>query len=162
MWARVNCITILVAVVATFFLGSLIGQRLFFGGLGYSHSSKADAVVVLPNNERDLGAVSQGKVLQASFAVSNAGNRRLILLEETGTTCCGQAAGPRQLIVAPGDSRDLIVKLNTAQWHGMAEQIVHYTTNDPKTPKFALRVTAIVGGWPQVPSSKAFADRHHY
>jgi len=92
--------------------------------------------------QRDLGTVSQGKVLRAVFRVENTGTRRLILVEEVDG-CCDQTADQLSITVAPGDSQDITVEVDTARWYGHIEHKVHYRTNDPKLPRFSLAVTAI-------------------
>lgn len=109
----------------------------------HGHAGNSTATLVLPRTERDLGTVSQGGVLRATFPITNAGSRRLVVLEQMEASC-GQSPGVRQFVVAAGDSKELAVEVDTAQWYGKVDHAVHYTTNDAKLPRFTLRVTAIV------------------
>jgi hypothetical protein len=107
------------------------------------HAGGSAPRAVLSCEHRDLGSVRQGGVLRAVFPVTNAGNRRLIL-SQRGAGCCGRPAESHQVIVAPGDSAELSVELDTARWAGQVGHTVRYTTNDPALPQFSLRVTAVV------------------
>lgn len=106
------------------------------------HGTVDNPSVVLPNLAHDLGTISQGKVLRAIFRVENSGSRRLVLVEETAG-CCDQTADQHSITVAPGDSQDITVEVDTARWYGNIEHRVHYRTNDPELPQFSLLVTAI-------------------
>jgi hypothetical protein len=48
------------------------------------------------------------------------------------------------VIVAPGDSTEVRVELDTAGRVGQVAHTTLYTTNDPALPQFTLRVTAVV------------------
>ena len=109
----------------------------------YSHAGNSTATLVLPRTERDLGTVSQGGVLRATFPITNAGSRRLVVLEQMKASC-GQSPGLRQVVIAAGQSSGLTVEVDTAQWYGKVDHAVHYTTNDAKLPRFTLRATADV------------------
>ena len=98
---------------------------------------------VLSCRHRDLGSVTQGDVVQGVFPVTNAGSRRLIL-SPRAAGCCGRPADFPQVIVAPGDSAELSVEVDTARWSGQVAHTALYTTNDPALPRFTLRVTAVV------------------
>ena len=107
--------------------------------------------LVLSRTEHDFGTVPQGLVLQTSFPMRNLGSRRLIVIEQ-GQGCCGQSAAPRQISLSPGESKDLVVKLDTGRWCGAVQHDLGYTTNDPRLPRFVLTVAAVVepeGGWEQ-------------
>jgi hypothetical protein len=99
--------------------------------------------IVLTVCRRDLGTVKRGSTVQATFPIANSGERRLVLVEHV-EACCGQSAEPRRIILAPGESTDLSLELDTNRWAGRARETVRYTTNDPKMPQFALEVTANV------------------
>ncbi len=98
--------------------------------------------ILIPCVQRDLGNVSQGKVLRTEFRVENTGTRRLVLMEET-PGCCDQTENQLSITVPPGGSRDIAVEIDTARWHGHIEHIVRYRTNDPQLPLFSLAVTAV-------------------
>ena len=110
---------------------------------GSDNAAVAAPRLIMPCRQRDLGTAPQGTVLRAAFPIKNAGTRRLILLKEL-EGCCGQSEAARPIIVAPGDSKDVTVEVDTARWHGSMQHSTHYGTNDPQLPRFTLRVTARV------------------
>ena len=134
-----------------FFAALLLGVWFFSRVLpAWSRSNRVGSLspqLVLASTHRDLGTVTQGSVLRTTFPIANQGTRRLVLSDQS-QGCCGQPADPRQVIVAPGDSTELTVEVDTARWHGRMERTLRYTTNDPKLPRFALTVTASVQSAP--------------
>ena len=139
-------------VAAALLIGMWLSSRLLPAWSPDGHAGGSAPKAVLSCQRRDLGSVPQGRVLQATFPVTNAGNRRLIL-SQRGTGCCGRPADSHQVIVAPGDSTELSVEVDTARWAGQLDHTVRYTTNDPALPQFALRVTALVESPPRPPLS---------
>jgi len=131
------------AIVAGLLLGGWAVHFVLPAQLGYVHAGGSAPRLVLPQSERDLGTVSQAGTIRAAFPIRNAGTRRLVVVEH-GEGCCGEPAEPREIILAPGESTSVEVEVNTAQWHGRVQHVVHYTTNDPELPRFALTVTANV------------------
>lgn len=136
-------LVLVLTIVAGLLLGQRVAHILLPTWLGYSYVGSSTSVLRLLCTERNLGPVPQGVVLRTTFPIRNAGNRRLILVEQT-EGCCGQSVDPHQVILAPGDWKYLTVEVDTAQWHGRLQHTVRYTTNDPKLPRFALKVNAIV------------------
>ena len=130
-------------VAAAFSIGMWLSSSWLPAWSPNGHAGGSAPKTVLSCRQRDLGSVTQGDVVRAVFPVSNAGNRRLIL-SQRGAGCCGRPAHAHQVIVAPGDSTELSVEVDTAQWAGQVDHTVRYTTNDPALPQFALRVTAVV------------------
>ncbi len=145
---RLKRVSVSLVAAAALLIGMWLSSRLLPAWSGDGHAGGSAPRVVLSCAHRDLGSVPQGGVLRALFPVANAGSRRLILSQQ-GAGCCGRPAESYQVIVAPGDSAELSVELDTAQWFGQVEHTVRYTTNDPAMPQFALRVTAVVGSPPE-------------
>ena len=137
-------------VAAALLIGTWLSSTLLPAWSPDGHAGGSAPRAVLSSARRDLGSVPQGEVVRAVFPVTNAGNRRLII-SKRGAGCCGRPAGAHQVIVAPGDSTELSVEVNTAQWFGQMDHKVHYTTNDPALPQFALRLTAVVQSPPRPP-----------
>jgi hypothetical protein len=100
-------------------------------------------VVSIKQVEQDFGSVDAGGVLPASFRVTNTGGRRLILLEKSRSCGC-LASGRPEILVQPGQSVDLEIKLKTARLHGPVRKAVYYYTNDPKRPLLTLTLVADV------------------
>ncbi|MFH1919181.1 MAG: DUF1573 domain-containing protein [Planctomycetota bacterium] len=140
---RLTTAAIALPVLAALLCGASLVSRSLSARTGEARAGRLAPRLVLPRSERDLGTVSQGGTIRAVFPIRNAGIRRLIVMEE-GKGCCGEPAEPRRIILAPGESTSVEVEVNTAQWHGRVEHAVHYTTNDPELPRFALTVTANV------------------
>lgn len=107
------------------------------------HAGVSVPRLLLPRQTRDFGALPQGGVLQAVFPVANTGTARLVLVDQPGP-CCGRPPDPRSVVVAPGESKQLTVEVDTAQWFGQMEHKAEYSTNDPDRPRFTLTVTARV------------------
>lgn len=94
-------------------------------------------IAVLPETQRDVGAVSAGVVLGARFSVKNAGTRRLVI-ERESEECCDEPSERRRIVVPPGVSGVIEVQVDTNRWYGEMRHVVHYTTNDPSRPRFTL------------------------
>ncbi len=100
-------------------------------------------VALLPSSDRDVGTITQGAVLRIAFPIANAGTRRLIVTE-AAATCCGRPANDGQIVLAPGESTNLNVSIETIRWCGQLDHAVRYLTNDPRLPQFTLKVTGDV------------------
>ena len=131
-------------VVGVVVVGTWLSALSLTAWCGGNSADSSSPKVILPCSKRDLGAVVQGEVLRASFPIKNEGSRRLIVLE-AGTSCCGQSAGPRRIVLLPGESKRLSVEVDSRQWYGRMEYSRRYTTNDPSLPRFSLSVSANVG-----------------
>ncbi|MHC4402877.1 MAG: Ig-like domain-containing protein [Planctomycetota bacterium] len=131
------------AILAGLFLGPWLARAVVPTWLEGERGENAAPVLVLSQSECDLGTAKQGAVLQATFPVTNAGTRRLILTEHL-QGCCDEKAEPRQVSLEPGESKDLEIQLDTTPWYGHVEHAIHYTTNDPRMPRLTLSVTAKV------------------
>ncbi len=128
--------------VALLLLGSIVCLRLAaLPGQGLAAESAPK--LVAESTRRHLGTVSQGVVLRAAFPVTNSGTRRLVMVEQM-ERCCDGSIETREIIVAPGRSRDLCVEVDTTPWFGRLEHTVRYTTNDRQTAQFSVTVTADV------------------
>ena len=92
---------------------------------------------------QDLGTINQGELVLARFPISNMGNRRLIVTEQT-KLCCGDTPETPTIVVAPGKTQVLNTEINTRLWCGQMSHTTRYTTNDPKRPQFILTVRATV------------------
>lgn len=133
------CLPFLAALV----LGAWLSAGVLSAWPRRGHAGGTSPKVVLPCKQRDFGTVTQGRILRTTFPVQNTGTRRLIVVEDAERRC-GRSADPRSVMVAPGDSTELAVEVDTATWCGRMEHVAHYSTNDPSLPRFALRMTAVV------------------
>jgi len=140
---RLRKLTIRLPLLVALLFGVWLSSRWLSARPGRGHADSISPRVVLWSTQRDLGTVRQDGVLRVPFPIANAGARRLILREE-GAGCCGQSTSPPPIIVPPGESTDLPLALDTGRYDGRAEHTVHYVTNDPRCPRIALHVRAIV------------------
>jgi hypothetical protein len=98
----------------------------------------------LDETRHDLGTLAAGKPAQATFRVANDGARRLVIRRVTGN-CCGRGGPPEPpTIVPPGESRQLVVVLDTTGIQGGLQTDITYATNDPRMPRFELTVVGRV------------------
>jgi hypothetical protein len=132
-----------VLVVSGLLLGHWGAGVVTLAWFADSDAGGARPTAVLPCTQRDLGAVCQGVILRTAFPIRNLGTRRLILLQQS-QGCCGQPAGQTETAVLPGEATELIVEADTSRWCGRLRKVVHYTTNDPDLPRFALTLSARV------------------
>lgn len=115
------------------------------------------ATVSLGSTLRDFGRTSQLKLWKAAFPVGNSGGQRLVI-NELDTTCdCGERS-LRTFLVAPGETVDLIVTLDTRFARGEVENIASFTTNDPQRPRLNLTLRAFVDA-PAITISELGDDR---
>jgi hypothetical protein len=140
---RPRKVATVLAIVACLFLAGWFALAVQPAWSRHGQTGNSTATLILPRTECNLGTVSQGDVLQAEFPITNAGSRRLVVLEQMEASC-GQSPGLRQVVIAAGQSSELTVEVDTARWYGRVDHTVHYTTNDAKLPQFTLRVTANV------------------
>ncbi len=130
-------------VLCALLLGAWSSSRWLPARVWRDRAGSTSPLVVLSCTQRDLGTLHQGDLRRAEFSISNAGGRRLVL-RELGTGCCGGSTNPPPVIVPPGGSADLVVPIDASRWHGRMRHTVHYATNDPQRPHFALVVEANV------------------
>jgi hypothetical protein len=110
-------------------------------GAGSTNGGGTYPRLVLLTKRCELGTVATGAPIEASFAIRNDGGRRLVVRREQGT-CCGAMEQDGVIIVNPGCSTNLSVKIDTGGQWGRLEKAVTYTTNDPAFPLFELTVAA--------------------
>ena len=112
-------------------------------------TSPVGPALVLPKNVRDLGRVSTRQEWRVTFPIRNAGARRLVLNElDVGCDCSDGVQ--RAILVAPGETAELEVTLDTRFATGCVENIATFTTSDPAHPRFDLTVRAWVDADEQV------------
>jgi len=93
--------------------------------------------------EHHFGRVVQGKIVETSFPVRNAGDEDLVLLEAT-TPCGCTAVLPEKTVLAPGESSKIDVTYDSAARAGEVTRIITVRSNDPKQPVVELKVVAEV------------------
>jgi hypothetical protein len=101
------------------------------------------ATVSLASTHRDLGTTSESNLWEVAFPVHNIGGRRLVV-NQLDTTCDCSERSLKTILVAPGETVDLIVTLDTRMANGEVENIASFTTSDPNHPYLHLTVRAVV------------------
>ena len=124
----------------------LLGLATSFGCQRVSFLSVADddqgsPQAVIERTRWDFGTVSGEKELMARFPVTNAGRRRLVLVELDRSCDCVAPDRP-EIIVAPGESTVIPIRLDAKQLAGAFEMIVRFTSNDAHQPTLEFRLCA--------------------
>jgi len=91
----------------------------------------------------DFGSTNEGIAVAHTFVIENAGNA---VLEIAGVRAsCGCTTTTLETYaIAPGESVDLDVLVNTASFSGTISKTITIASNDPATPSLSLRVTGQV------------------
>ncbi len=97
----------------------------------------------LPRQTIDVGRVTAGEERTVAFKVANRGRRRLVINPVDGGCSCGPST-TETVLLAPGEAGQLVFSLDTRVASGPCEQVVAFTTNDPRRPGFQLSVRAVV------------------
>jgi hypothetical protein len=118
---------------------------LLMGGLAAewreSNAAGARPVAVLEKTEHNFGSVPAGSVLHADFPVTNAGRRRLVLCDQSIRWKSPEYAPP-EIIVPPGDCRNVTVRFRTENRATRLRKEICYGTNDPTRPIVTLVLSA--------------------
>jgi Protein of unknown function (DUF1573) len=107
-----------------------------------SLTTEVRPMLVIDDLEKDLGHVSVGERISVEFALSNAGDRRLIL--QNVESSCECVSGEPSIVVASGKSKALKVKFRAQEATGQMQIETSYSTNDPERPLLTLTVLANV------------------
>ncbi|MBX9772669.1 MAG: DUF1573 domain-containing protein [Candidatus Obscuribacterales bacterium] len=91
----------------------------------------------------DLGAVKEGIQVHHTFTVLNKGNRTLIIDRVSSSCGCTIPTMPLKRI-EPGNSAPLEVIMDTAMKQGKITKDIEVYSNDPKTPKCIVQLSATV------------------
>ena len=132
---------LIVALVVLF--GREAAGWLLHGWLARQDAESFKPVAVVDRTEQDFGTTRPGPVLRAVFSIRNEGQRQLILLELSRSCAC-LLGGDAEIVVDPGQARELALELHTARLRGRVRKIVRYLTNDANLPDITLAVMADV------------------
>lgn len=124
--------------------------------LGGDEAAAAPRIRVEPE-AFDFGKTLPEKTLRKEFTLRNFGEAELVI-EGVSTTCGCTAAITAKTRLAPGDSTQLSVTLETRSYSGKLERQVLVRSNDPKTPLLSVRVSATVASSSSTPSSCAIGS----
>ncbi|HUG70751.1 MAG TPA: DUF1573 domain-containing protein [Pirellulaceae bacterium] len=122
-------------------LATILGLLVLSSAEFIAHPDAAAPHATLPSTKHDLGIVFAGGVLEARFAVSNEGGRRLILVEQAGSCECLRA-GQEEVVIRAGGSGELVAQLDSREVRGPVRMQLTYLTNDPRRPKIELLLLA--------------------
>ena len=126
------------AVAAGMAIESLVIRS---GGASFLSNDSGHAVVQLDRTRHDFGTVRQGPTLETTFLLRNSGKQRLIVRKLNGSCDC--LSGPvAEIVLPPGETEPLPVRLDTSMASGAAEMELTYRTSDPACPTFTLVVSA--------------------
>jgi len=97
-------------------------------------AAKIEANVDLPvmtfdRTEHDFGAINEGDVVETSFSFTNTGSSDLVILDARGSCGCTVPEYPKNTPIAPGETRDVKVKFDSANKPGNQTKTVTLTNN---------------------------------
>ena len=93
--------------------------------------------------EHDFGNINEGDVVETSFAFTNTGTSDLIILDARGSCGCTVPEYPKNTPIAPGETKDIKVKFDSANKPGNQTKTVTLTTNTERGREI-IRINTIV------------------
>nr|MBA3726236.1 DUF1573 domain-containing protein [Armatimonadota bacterium] len=105
-----------------------------------SKLTPAQPVIALDKESLDGGMVTQGTKVEFSLTISNKGNVPALLDLESTCACIIALARPE---IAPGDSFDVKIVLDTADYRGALDKHLYIHTNDPAEPTRTLEMHVV-------------------
>lgn len=94
---------------------------------------------VISRCEENLGRLTQGQIREISFPIRNAGGRRLVVSSEN-QACCGQSVDQPPLVLPPGETAEIRIRLDTTGHCGQLRETHSYHTNDASHPRLSFVV----------------------
>ena len=110
---------------------------------GQSQVNPSHASLNVPTNVVDFGCTSVRQQWRVPFQICNSGNKRLIINQANASCGCGDSLH-QTLIIPPGESVNVTLKLDTRFGTGLVETTSNFTTSDPEHPRFNLTARAFV------------------
>ena len=101
------------------------------------------AVMSFDKIEHDFGIINEGNVVETSFAFTNTGTSDLIILDARGSCGCTVPEYPKNTPIAPGETKDIKVKFDSANKPGNQNKTVTLTTNTERGREI-IRIKTIV------------------
>jgi hypothetical protein len=104
----------------------------------------------------ELGTINNDTDIDCRFVIKNIGNRKLLLRE--AVPVCGSGNELKVIDfslepISPGEQRELVLCFHPYALRNKTLKKVVVSSNDPRTPLFALSVSAMVNYVPPPPSS---------
>ncbi|MGI8923896.1 MAG: DUF1573 domain-containing protein [Fimbriimonadales bacterium] len=105
-----------------------------------SKLTPAQPLIALDKKTLDGGTVTQGTKVEFSLTISNKGNAPALLDLESTCACMIALARPG---IAPGESIDVKIVLDTADYMGALDKHLYVHTNDPAEPTRTLEMHVV-------------------
>jgi hypothetical protein len=86
-------------------------------------------VMTFDRTEHDFGTINEGDAVETSFSFTNTGNSDLMILDARGSCGCTVPEYPKNTPIAPGETRDIKVKFDSANKPGNQTKTVTLTNN---------------------------------
>ena len=100
-------------------------------------------VMTFDRTEHDFGTINEGDVVETSFSFTNTGNSDLMILDARGSCGCTVPEYPKNTPIAPGESRGIKVKFDSANKPGNQTKTVTLTNNTDRG-RDIIRIKTIV------------------
>ena len=111
-------------------------------------AAKQKAIVDLPvmtfdRTEHNFGTINEGDIVETSFVFTNTGNSDLMISDARGSCGCTVPEYPKNIPIAPGETRDIKVKFDSANKPGNQTKTVTLTNNTERG-RDIIRIRTIV------------------
>ena len=111
-------------------------------------AAKQKAIVDLPvmkfdRTEHNFGTINEGDIVETSFVFTNTGNSDLMISDARGSCGCTVPEYPKNTPIAPGETRDIKVKFDSANKPGNQTKTVTLTNNTERG-RDIIRIRTIV------------------
>jgi len=134
----------------------LILAILFTASLSYAQSEQVDdgsaeihvdpaskARISIPEDMWDFGSIPLDAIVAHDFTIKNTGTDTLVITEVK--PICGCTTAPLESDkIAPGESTELHVQLNTKRLNGLVRKFINITCSDPISPYLRIGLRAVI------------------
>ncbi len=110
-------------------------------------------------NVYDFGSITEGFAVTHTFILQNVGDE-VLRISGVQTSCGCTTAALDKTSLAPGETVDLQVQVNTTGYHGTITKLINVISNDEDMPQLTLRITGQV--LTAQPNQIAVSDAFYY